>query len=195
MNRRHFLSVSAVAATLSTVSGAPAGGGGRIKVLIPTTPPERLSELAEAAPEVELVQCRDEAEALANVAGAHAAYGFISAKLIRAGKDLRWVQQGSAGVEQLMEISELVEGDIVLTNMQRIYAPEIADQALGYLLSFTRSLGRFILGKSAETWRQPGPEAGLAELDGKTLVVTGLGGTGTHTPPPPPPSRIPCPAP
>jgi phosphoglycerate dehydrogenase-like enzyme len=180
MNRRHFLSVSAVAATLSTVSAAPAGGGGRIKVLIPTTPPERLSELAEAAPEVELVQCRDDAEALANVAGAHASYGFISAKLIRAGKDLRWVQQGSAGVEQLMEIPELVEGDIVLTNMQRIYAPEIADQALGYLLSFTRSLAHFIREQPSQQWRSREPGVVLDELMGKTMLIVGLGGIGTE---------------
>ena len=42
-----------------------------------------------------------------------------------------------------MEIPELVESDIVLTNMQRVYAPEIADQAIGYLLAFTRSLDAF----------------------------------------------------
>jgi phosphoglycerate dehydrogenase-like enzyme len=180
MNRRHFLSVSAVAATLSTVSAAPAGGGGRIKVLIPTTPPERLSELAEVAPGVELVQCRDDAEALANVAGAHASYGFISAKLIRAGKDLRWVQQGSAGVEQLMEIPELVEGDIVLTNMQRVYAPEIADQALGYLLTFTRSLAHFIREQPSQQWRSREPGVVLDELMGKTMLIVGLGGIGTE---------------
>ena len=78
MNRRHFLSASAVAATLTTAIGGPAGGGGRIKVLIPTTPPERLAELADVAPGVELVSCRDDAEALANVEGAHASYGFIT---------------------------------------------------------------------------------------------------------------------
>ena len=39
-----------------------------------------------------------------------------------------------------MEIPELVEGDIVLTNMQWVAAPEIADQAIGYRLAFTRGL-------------------------------------------------------
>ena len=88
--------------------------------------------------------CRSEAEAIGQAAGAVASYGFISRDVIRAGKSLRWVQQPSAGVEGLMEIPELIEGDIVLTNMQRVYAPEIADQALGYLLAFTRSLAHFI---------------------------------------------------
>ncbi len=50
------------------------------------------------------------------------------------------MQQPGTGVECLMDIVELVEGDIALTDMQRVYAPEIADQAIAYLLAFTRTL-------------------------------------------------------
>jgi phosphoglycerate dehydrogenase-like enzyme len=52
----------------------------------------------------------------------------------------------------------LVHSDIVLTNMQRIYAPEIADQAIGYLLAFTRSLTHSIRAQPAQDWsaRRPG---------------------------------------
>ena len=89
---------------------------------------------------------------MASVGDAVASFGFITPRLIRAGKKLRWVQQPSAGVEHLMEIPELVEGDIVLTNMQRAYAPEIADQALGYLLAFTRDLGYFIRSQTDRRW-------------------------------------------
>src|SRR5262249_44663836 len=70
--------------------------------------------------------------------------------------------------------------DVVLTNMQRVLAPEIADQALGYLLSFTRGLGPFLLGRSSEAWGRPGPGAVLDELEGKTLLVIALGGIGSQ---------------
>src|SRR5262249_33650767 len=111
MNRRSFLATSAAAATLAasqTVSAqGQASGSGRARVLIPNTPADQLAELKAAAPAAELVVCQNEEEALKNVEGAHASYGFITARMIRAGKDLRWVQQPSAGVEQLMEIPEL----------------------------------------------------------------------------------------
>jgi phosphoglycerate dehydrogenase-like enzyme len=187
MNRRHFLSASAAAATMSTatlsVPAAPAqgAGAGRLKVLIPaSTTREQLADLARVAPDVELVACANDAEALSNVEGASASYGFITAKLIHAGKNLRWVQQGSAGVEQLMEIPELLERDIVLTNMQRVYGPEIADQALGYLLSFTRSLPYYVRSQPSQEWRSREPGVVLDELMGKTMLIIGLGGIGTE---------------
>jgi phosphoglycerate dehydrogenase-like enzyme len=180
MNRRRFLAASAAAATLATAQTAPAQSTGRLKVLIPTTPADQLADLRAAAPGIDLVPCSDQAEALQNAAGAHASYGFISQPLIRAGKDLRWVQQASAGVEQLMEIPELVESEIILTNMQRVYGPPIADEALGYLLAFTRSLAHFVQVQPNQEWRSRQPGIVLDELMGKTLVVIGLGGIGSE---------------
>jgi phosphoglycerate dehydrogenase-like enzyme len=67
-----------------------------------------------------------------------------------------------------------------LTNMQRAYGPEIADQAMAYLLAFTRSLTHFIRTQPLEEWRLRGPEVVLDELLGKTLLVIGLGGIGSE---------------
>jgi phosphoglycerate dehydrogenase-like enzyme len=180
MNRRHFLATSATAALAASGAVAAAPAQGRLKVLIPATPAGELAELSAAAPGAELIQCRDENEAVANVAGAQASYGFISRALVRAGKDLKWVQNPSAGVEQLMEIPELVEGEIILTNMQRVFGPPIADQALGYLLAFTRSLAHFVRVQPNQEWRARQPGVALDELLGKTMVVIGLGGIGSE---------------
>src|SRR5262249_39086090 len=138
------------------------------------------AELEAAAPGVELVQCRSEDEAIAHAAGASACYGFITPRVIRAAKALKWVQQPSAGVEQLLEIPELVESEIVLTNMQRAYGPEIADQALAYLLAFTRSLAHFVRSQGSQEWSFRQPAVVLDELMGKTMLVIGLGGIGSE---------------
>jgi phosphoglycerate dehydrogenase-like enzyme len=180
MNRRLFLAGSAAAATLAAAGTTSAQAPDRIKVLIPSTPPDQLAELKGAATGAELVVCQNEQEALKNVEGAHASYGFITRGLIRAGKDLRWVQQPSAGVEQLMEIPELVSGPITLTNMQRVFGPPIADQALGYLLAFTRSLAHFVQVQPNQEWRTRQPGVVLDELLDKTLLVIGLGGIGSE---------------
>jgi phosphoglycerate dehydrogenase-like enzyme len=180
MNRRHFLAASTAAVALAATTAAPALTSRRLKVLIPPTGPDDLAELKVAAPEAELVECRNEAEALEQVRDAVACYGFITPRLIREGRALEWVQQPSAGVEQLMEIPELVQGKTILTNMQRVFGPPIADQALGYLLAFTRSLAHFVREQPSQEWRPRRPDVVLDELAGKTMLVIGLGGIGSE---------------
>src|SRR5437867_624755 len=108
MNRRSFLAGTTAIAALATAETARARESKTLTVLIPATPPDQLAELKAAAPGVELVVCRDAREALEQASNADASYGFITRDIIRAGKRLRWVQQPSAGVEQLMQIPELV---------------------------------------------------------------------------------------
>src|SRR5262249_26091346 len=89
-----------------------------------------------------------------------------------------WVQQPSAGVETVATIPELRERPITLTNMQRIYAPEIADQAMAYLLAFTRSFPHYMARQHERTWSGRQGEVPLDELNAKTLVSVGMGGIG-----------------
>jgi phosphoglycerate dehydrogenase-like enzyme len=180
MNRRQFLAASAATTALASTTSAPARQSGRLKVIVPPMNPAELDDLKAVASDLELVACRSEAEAIEQAPGAVACYGFITPGVIRAGKSLRWVQQPSAGVEGRMEIPELVDSAIILTNMQRVYAPEIADQALGYVLAFTRSPSHFIRAQPAQEWRSHRPGVVLDELLGKTLLVIGLGGIGSE---------------
>jgi phosphoglycerate dehydrogenase-like enzyme len=180
MNRRTFLSSTGAMAILSSSGKVRAEASDRLKVLIPKMTPEQLNALRAVAPEIELVVCGDGREALERAAEADASYGFISAELLRAGKKLRWVQQGSAGVESVVDLPEMARGDLLLTNMQRIYAPEIADQALGYLLAFTRHIDHDIRTRGDERWRTRRPEMVFEELEGKTMLIVGLGGIGSH---------------
>jgi phosphoglycerate dehydrogenase-like enzyme len=180
MNRRHFLAASTSAAAMASAPLAAGRPAGSLRVIVPPINPADLAELQAAAPTLELVVCRSEAEAIEQAPTAAGCYGFITPTVIRAGKSLKWVQQSSAGVEGLLTIPELVDGDIILTNMQRVYGPEIADQAIAYLLAFTRSLTHFIRAQSSQEWSARQPGLVLDELVGKTLLVIGLGGIGTE---------------
>jgi len=180
MNRRHFLAASAATTALAATASASTRASEELKVIVPALKPEELADLKAVAPAVLLVECKSEEEAIRHVVDAHASYGFLSQAVIRAGKSLRWVQQPSAGVEHLVEMPELLESHIILTNMQRAYGPEIADQALGYLLCFTRSLAHFVQTRSSQEWQPRGPGIVLDELAGKTLLVIALGGIGTE---------------
>jgi phosphoglycerate dehydrogenase-like enzyme len=176
MNRRTFLAVTPGAAALATSLAASAPTRSRYKVLIPDWDPERIEDLQRAVPEVELIVAGNSLEQIRDV---DAAFGFIDQAHLRAGKKLRWVQQGSAGVEGVVNIPDLVERDILLTNMQRTFAPEIADQAMSYLLAFTRGLTHFIRKSPEGNWQHP-PEIVFEELQGKTMLVIALGGIGSE---------------
>jgi len=103
-------------------------------------------------------------------------------ELIRSGKKLRWVQVGSAGVENYM-FPELVQSNITLTNAKVIQGPEIADHAMGLLLSLTRKISELVLRKSREEWplrEFQQPDNRPIELSGRTALIIGQGGIGTQ---------------
>jgi len=73
---------------------------------------------------------------------------------------------------------ELVEGPVVLTNMQRIYAPVISETAIGLMLALARGIPRYAVQTEQHQWRTLD---GLNEVSGMTLGLVGLGGIGTAT--------------
>ena len=134
---------------------------------------------ASSKVEIVVVDRRDGAKILQEVADAHGFIGNIKPEWVRAGKKLEWVQTTSAGVEPVLHMSgsnALRDSDIVLTNNQIVQGPEIADHALAMLLSLTREIPRWQGLKAQKKWQ--GTPRDLYELRGKTAVVIGVGGIG-----------------
>ncbi len=106
--------------------------------------------------------------------------GSVDAKTIQATKQLQWVQAWGAGVEKSPR--ELLEHPCLLTNMQRVFAPVIAETAIGLLLSLTRGLAQVSIPAFANRQWRPAPgEVLLEDLYGKTIGIVGLGGIGSET--------------
>jgi phosphoglycerate dehydrogenase-like enzyme len=151
------------------------------KVLVWAVEPELMPLLQSAAPGVELLAAKDAAEAAKLAAGADAAIGFCTPEILAAGTGIRWIQSYSAGVERCVAVPAVRERDILLTNMQRVAAPVMAEHVLAMMLAFTRGLDFFILERAAARWtRDLPPPAKMLALEGKTLLVVGLGGIGTE---------------
>jgi phosphoglycerate dehydrogenase-like enzyme/glyoxylase-like metal-dependent hydrolase (beta-lactamase superfamily II) len=129
--------------------------------------PAKLAELKLIAPEIEFIPAKTPEDAAKVVGDADGVVGFCTADVVKAGKNLRWIQAGHAGVEKELS-DELKASKIVLTNTQRIDGPNAADQAFALLLTLTRGV------------RNDSKEALRAELHGKTLLVVGLGGIGVQ---------------
>jgi phosphoglycerate dehydrogenase-like enzyme/glyoxylase-like metal-dependent hydrolase (beta-lactamase superfamily II) len=147
------------------------------RIVVPNLMPARLAELKRIAPEVEFIPCKTVEEAAKAVSDADGVIGFCTPAIVQAGKKLRWIQVGSAGVEKDL-FPELVKSSVVLTNTQRIYGPNVADQALALLLALTRGLR--MPEDPSHRWDWLKQNVRPEELHGKTMLVVGLGGIGTQ---------------
>jgi phosphoglycerate dehydrogenase-like enzyme len=146
--------------------------------VVPNLMPARLAELKRVAPDVEFIPVKTAEDAARSAEDADAVVGFCTPEIVKAGKGLRWIQVGHAGVDKDLS-PELVNSGVVLTNTQRLYGPNVADQAFALLLALTRGLREVVPGEVADAaWRKPGGKP--QELHGKTMLVVGLGGVGTQ---------------
>ncbi|HSN52643.1 MAG TPA: D-2-hydroxyacid dehydrogenase [Woeseiaceae bacterium] len=131
-------------------------------------------------PGVRFVAAPTPADAVAAAADADAIIGYCTEEVIAAAEKLVWVQIFSAGAEHCLEVDELASGEVLLTNMQKISSPVIGEHAVAMMLSLTRGLVQ-----QAKTMpdgkceRSIGDEIRMISVDGKTLLVVGLGGIGT----------------
>jgi phosphoglycerate dehydrogenase-like enzyme len=151
------------------------------RIVIRSAFPEQLEELREVAGDVELIEAANPAEAEAVIANAQAMIGFCDARLIDEGAKLHWIQTYSTGVERCVTLPQLRERKLLLTNMRGSSGPEIAEHVIAMLLAFTRGLNRYIAVQPQGEWNQAlVPPDQKWELEGRTLLVVGLGGIGTQ---------------
>jgi phosphoglycerate dehydrogenase-like enzyme len=151
------------------------------RVLVWNLMPAHLDSLRAVAPGVELIPVGSPDEAIARAAGADAVLGICSAELLEAGREIRWIQSYSAGVERCVSIPALRERNVLVTNMQRVAGPVMAEHVLAMMLAFSRGLNVYIPRQASGTWEREIPEpARMLALSGKTVLVVGLGGIGTE---------------
>ena len=90
-------------------------------------------------------------------------------------EDLRLFVVASSGCNHI-PVKRMTDSGIVLANAAGIHAPGIAEQALGYCLSFARRIHEGWERKRSKEWRHY--KAG--EFTGSTVTVVGLGAIGTE---------------
>jgi phosphoglycerate dehydrogenase-like enzyme len=137
-----------------------------------------VKDLQAVSPKARIVPV-NKANVMQEIGDADAFIGSVTPAEVRAGKNLKWVQVMSAGVEHVLFMSggsDLRDSNIVLTNNKIVQGPEIADHAMAMLLVLSRNLRKYIADDQQETWE--GRRFDGIELNGKTAVVIGMGGIG-----------------
>ena len=145
----------------------------------------RQAQFAAAAPHSQVVVAHDMAEALAQAPGTDVLVGFnpeiCDPGLLAAARDLRWIAALAAGVENCLEVPGLRERGLLLTNMRAVDAGVIAEHAIALMLALAHGLDVFAVDTSHAQWNiAHAMTTPMQSLDGKTLLVVGLGGIGTE---------------
>jgi phosphoglycerate dehydrogenase-like enzyme len=144
------------------------------------------SRLRTVAPNAEVVAVGSPEAAVAVVPGADVYVGLCTAAIVKAGAALKWIHLLTAGADPCASQPGVADGGILLTSSQGLHSPAGADHALALLLAVTRRINTYGEQQRRGRFDQPWANAavvldsGIAELDGKNLLVAGLGGIGTE---------------
>ncbi len=137
----------------------------------------QLQRVQAVSEENQIVVARTREEQLAQTPDVDIIFGSFSRPLFDAAKQLKWVQTESAGIDSIL-FDEFVASAIVLTSAKGTVGTHLADHTWALLLGLLRGIGRAVRERTwenrmsirSETW----------ELEGKTLGIIGLGGTGVE---------------
>jgi len=134
--------------------------------------------LQQAAPRVKLIDVS--AATPKEIAAADAAIGVCSAEVLAQARQLQWIQWPAAGVDRCVQQPAIHERHLLLTNLQRTMGPSMAEHVLGMMLALSRHFDYFLRQQQQAQWASESTAPQLVDLEGKTVLVVGLGGIGTE---------------
>ncbi len=153
------------------------------KIVVRLGQPGQLAALQAVAPGVEIVIVQNIEQAREEAVDAQVVLGYCDQELLSRATELFWIQVYSAGVEHCVALPEMKTGYKLLTNGQRIASPALAEHAIAMMMVLARGLDVYHANQIKGQWQR---NTGLdrtdhIELEGRTLLVVGLGGIGTQT--------------
>ena len=143
--------------------------------------PDAIEWLKQVAGDAEFVVAPSRKEAAKLLDGADVLLGYCTHETLTKGKNLRYILNYSAGVDKCMSSPLIRERELLLTNMQRLYGPGIAEHTIGLMYALTRKLYVFHDRQRERIWdRKAVDRTQMWEVQGRTMLVVGLGGIGTQ---------------
>lgn len=165
-------------------------------VIYPPIKPERVEQIRQVAPTLEIIMAENEANAVVAIRDADALFGYLTKPMLAAAEKLVWVQAPTASMEKFL-YPELVESPVKVSNMRGIFGDVIADHVFAYILCFAKNFHIYLRQQMQSHWQALGREANelpgyggpmevhpsdcaAITLGDATLGVVGLGGIGSE---------------
>ena len=133
---------------------------------------DAFQQVASANGDHEVLHATSEEEAIKFAPEAEVLLGLFLPPVCAAAPNLRWIQSNSAGMDNFL-FPEIIDRDVVVTNMAGLYASQGGEHAWALLLSLARGIPHLMESEGRRAWQMP-----ATELTGSTLGVIGLGGFG-----------------
>ena len=93
--------------------------------------------------------------------------------------NLSWVQNYYVGVDRCVDNEKLLKDNILVTNTSAIPGPGMAEHTIAMMLMLTKKMHIFHQQQQIAVWKRlPNPAIQVMEVNGKTMLVVGLGGIG-----------------
>ncbi len=151
-----------------------------------TSNPDRLEELEEGVQDVSrrtgcpltLTAIRDPDEIIAAMAGARVLLTYrLSPEQWAAGRHLKWIHFGGAGIEHSL-FPELLESDVLITTSKGMHGDVMAEYALMAILALAVGLPQSVDAARRRQWIGRELRGLHHSVAGKCLLVLGLGEVG-----------------
>jgi len=140
-----------------------------------------VSWLKAVAGGAEMIVAPSNEAAVDMLEGADVLLGICSHESLQAGNSLRYILNYYAGVDRCTSSPLALQRDLLVTNMKRIYGPGIAEHTIAMMYALTRKLHVWHERQLEEYWdRSAIKRTDMWEVQGRTMLVVGLGGIGTE---------------
>ncbi|MCY3765646.1 MAG: D-2-hydroxyacid dehydrogenase [Gemmatimonadetes bacterium] len=142
-------------------------------VLCPPVSDALCEQVRRTVPGAEVVTASMDV-APAVVGDADVIFGMYNEEIIAAATQVRWIQTTSAGMDMLMNIPGVREGQFRLSNASGLHALQVAEHAWALTAALFRGLHVYIRNQLACKWKG----APIQDLYGATAGIVGFGGIG-----------------
>jgi D-2-hydroxyacid dehydrogenase (NADP+) len=149
-----------------------------VKVMLATVGHTDVEDLRASFPDVDFMPATTPEEQLRAAPDADAIYGVPTREAFRAARKLRWVHRPGTGIDDIGRIPELVDSDVVMTNVRLTHANAMADHVFAQLLALTHRVPQAWDDQRAHRWDTRGYDNRVVEITGKTMGIVALGGIG-----------------
>lgn len=139
--------------------------------------PDAVQRFRRAAGDVEVIEISGPSDPRASQLDA--VVGFCNEAMLKAAPNLRWLHNFPVGVEGCALMPDIGKYDFILTNSQRTSGPTIAEHVIGLMMALTRGLPHHYRHQMEGNWDRNLPEEAVPlDVEGRTMLVVGLGGIG-----------------
>ena len=137
-----------------------------------------LGRIRAPVPDCDVRIARTHEEAMQEIVDADAAYGNVVPELLRRARKLRWIQAPAAAPPIGYYHKDLIESDVVVTNLRGIFNEHLSTHIMAFVLAFARGFHQYIPQQVNREWKRGDDTINLPD---STALIIGVGGSGAET--------------